>query len=161
MKINFSNRILTDEVLSISSKEVATQFIHIERMDNPDIDDVLMLLKEVRAICKHNDIKVKRIGYKKKLEGYKKDFSYFEMVNKYNALWDNLKYGWQQKIIDGVYAPVSDDEDVERLGELYRELQKMMYRSTVLSEVNSIYRQLKEYKRKIESEHCNYSFISL
>src|SRR5699024_9391975 len=152
MKVKFNDTILTDDFLRVESRENATSFVYRQRAVNPDINNVLSLLKEVRKLCKEKGIKVKRAGYKKQLEGYKATGEYENIVNEYNDCWEQLKKGWSKLIEDGLYAPIQDNEDYLRLREVEFKMQKMHYRSSVLFQVNSIYKQLKEYKRKIESE---------
>jgi hypothetical protein len=86
---------------------------------------------------------------------------YIEMVSDYNETFDKLVASWREKMNDGIYVGYSDDSylnDVVR--PLSYKLQKMNYRSTILSMVIDIDRRVKEVESDLK-DGVNFIKVSI
>lgn len=141
------NEIVEDNLIYVHNEH--TSFISKQRVTFPDIHQLEKDVKQLRKTLKDNGVSLGRTGTLKMLKEQKQE--YIDMVNDYNSKFDQLVEGWKKKIADGIYVGYSDDKVYfEELKPLEWDIDKMLYRSTLLSQVLDVNRRVKEIKNDLK-----------
>lgn len=147
-KIVMINEIVTNDCINIHNSH--TSFCRMDRQVFPNINKVEQELKDLRKQLRCSNVSLGMTGTVKLLRERKDEYT--EMVNEYNESFDKLVMSWREKMNDGIYVGYRDDSYInDVINPLSYKLQKMNYRSTMLSMVRDIDRTVKEVKSDLNN----------
>lgn len=153
-KISLSCVVITDERIQVVSEEYSTSYINLIKPKYIELTDLQKQFKRIKKDFKEKGIKFTNVknGINSQLKiliemqnDY--DLAYNKMHNK----WIELQWAWKMKIKQGFYMGTSDDLFYNNyLVPLKFEIEKMMYRSTILSQVAEIVRKIKSLENDLK-----------
>lgn len=147
-RIIMENEIITDDYIYIGVSH--TCFCRKERIYYPDINELEKRVKSLRKELRDLGVKLYRTDTLKILREMKDDYN--EMVDEYNDTFDLLVDSWKKKMETGMFVGYSDDNEYwEVLTPLEWKLEKMNYRSTLLSQIRYIEKRVDEVEKDIQN----------
>ena len=146
-KIILKNEIVTDDKIKIDCSH--TCFCNIVRIKYISINDTLEKHKELVRLAKVKGCKISyKNRYKKTLlelkEGYELEYK------NYNDTFNTLKMLWQQKLKKGIFYGYGNDEEYQKISEVYCRIQKFNNIRNPINIVNSINNKINNYIMNLE-----------
>jgi len=126
-RINLTLVNITDSQIHVISHDCATSFVGINRISGIDPDELMMHYRNTVKIAKEKGIKVGYTrGLKKKILAISED--YYSALTTYNERFDALIQLWLKKVEAGIYAPTTDDNELNQMTTLEHDLIRMLHR---------------------------------
>lgn len=145
---------ITNEKIKVESD--STIFVSIVRGKTIDIANLDKDIKEIRKICKERKIIFsQKNGLYKFFKDKNNQSKYLEEKNKVNKLFDKLMQGWQEKVQKGIYPGYGNDEEINKLCDLERQIVELN-KTEVISTITSLFNTIKDYKKDLND--TNYVF---
>ena len=156
-RISIDYAISNDKIKVESS---STIFIKIVRKKAIDVNQLEKDIKEIRKICKERKI---IFSQKNGLYKFFKDNknNYLEETKKVDKLFDELLNGWQEKVQKGIYPGYSEDEELNNLSKIEWQIDKFYYAGTTISQINSLYNNVKSIYTDLKREDVTIKKIVL
>lgn len=129
----------------------STSFIRMERKKEISLDEMLTLIKEVKAIAKTKHVSIKGINKLKK-EVEEIYFDYQKEMNKYNEKFDLLVLLWEQNIEDLRTGYRDNLIHHQVLQPLQFEIEKYGYSTNIIRKMSDRYREINRCKSLLMSD---------
>ena len=138
----------------------STIFVSVNKIDRLIQEDVLALYKSILGMCKQYGIKILyKNSFKKHLLVLWGDYT--REVDEYNAMFEELRKKAEKVEKRGIHYGCSDDIVLKEMTDYANSMNPYLYRTSAISKVNEIYRELYQLKLRIkdvyETERTGYS----
>lgn len=150
-QITLENTIIEKDRLKINCEH--TSFVDLERFTRVDS---FALLRRYQALVKEAKAAGVAVKYTQRYKRRIHDLTeaYDDAFDLYTQRFDQLVKRWKAKIDKGLFAPLSDDNELNSIYALQNEIIAMDYRSEPISQMNDIVTSLNNIEAAIQSEDC-------
>lgn len=148
-QITLENAIIEKDRLKVTNEH--TSFVNLERFVRVD---GFALLRRYQALVKDAKAAGMDIKYTQRYKRRIHDLTeaYDDAFDLYTQRFDQLVKRWKAKVDKGLFAPLSDDKELNAIYTLQNEIIAMNNRSEPISQMNDIVSSLDNIEAAIQSE---------